>query len=176
MRAVVASIEVEFRRYKQLAEAAMGQMSEEQLGQIVGISGNSLATIAWHISGNLRSRFTDFLDTDGEKPWRDRETEFFPRQATHAEMLAFWEQGWQAVSKALASLMDSDLTRTVTIRNQPLPVLDALHRSLAHTSFHVGQIVFLGKALRGPDWKYLTIPPGKSAEYNRNPTHERPPR
>jgi uncharacterized damage-inducible protein DinB len=176
MRDVVASIEAEYGRYKQLAEAAIRQLSEDQLAQAAGASDNSVSTIAWHISGNLRSRFTDFLDTDGEKPWRDRETEFLSRRVTHAELLAFWQQAWQALSTALASLTDSDLTRTVTIRSQPLSVVDALHRSLAHTSFHVGQIVFLAKALRGSDWNYLTIPPGKSAEYNQNPTHERPPK
>jgi uncharacterized damage-inducible protein DinB len=176
MRTVVASIEAEYRRYRQLAEGAIRQLSDEQLAQVVGAAGNSAATIAWHISGNLKSRFTDFLNADGEKPWRDRETEFLARQVSQAELLAIWEQGWQALSTALAALTDSDLTRTVTIRNQPLSIVDALHRSLAHTSFHVGQIVFVAKALRGPDWKYLTIPPGKSAEYNQNPIHERPPR
>lgn len=175
MRIVAASIEAECGRYKQLAEGSFRQLSEEQLAQAAGASDNSVATIAWHIGGNLKSRFTGFLDSDGEKPWRDRETEFLPRHVTHAELLAFWEQGWQALYTALASLTDSDLTRAVEIRNQPLSVVEALHRSLAHTSFHVGQIVYVAKALRGPDWKYLTIPPGQSAEYNQNPKHERPP-
>jgi len=176
MRVVIASIEAEYQRYKQMAEAAFRQLSDEQLGQVAGTSENSVATIAWHIGGNLRSRFTEFLDTDGEKPWRDRETEFLPRQVTQAELLAFWEGGWQTLTATLVALTDSDLTRTVKIRNQPLSVVEALHRSLAHTSCHVGQIVFLAKALRGPDWQYLSIPPGKSAEYNRKPTAERPPK
>lgn len=176
MRVVIASIEAEYQRYKQMAEATFRQLSDEQLGQVAGASENSVATIAWHIGGNLRSRFTQFLDTDGEKPWRDRETEFLPRHVTHAELLAFWEKGWQTLSSTLAALTDSDLTRTVKIRNQPLSVVEALHRSLAHTSCHVGQIVFLAKALRGPDWQYLSIPPGKSAEYNRNPALQSPPK
>jgi hypothetical protein len=176
MRAVIASIDAEYRRYKQMAEAAFRQLSQEQLTQVVGASGNSVATIAWHIGGNLKSRFTEFLDSDGEKPWRDRETEFLPRHLTHGELLTFWEQGWQALSTALASLTDDDLTHTVKIRNQPLTVVEALHRSLAHVSSHVGQIVLAAKALRGSDWQYLTIPPGKSAEYNRNPAFERPPK
>ena len=142
MRVVIASIEAEYQRYKQMAEAAFRQLSDEQLAQVAGASENSVATIAWHIGGNLRSRFTDFLDADGEKPWRDRETESLPRHVTHAELLAFWEQGWQALSTALASLTDTDLTRAVKIRNQTLSVVEALHRSLAHTSCHVGQIVF----------------------------------
>jgi hypothetical protein len=174
MRAVIASIEGEYLRYKKLAEASFQQLSEEQLSQVAGNSDNSAATIAWHIGGNLKSRFTDFLDSDGEKPWRNRETEFLPRQVTHAELLTFWEQGWQTLHAALAPLTDSDLIRTVKIRNQPLSVMEALHRSLAHTSYHVGQIVFVAKMLRGPNWESLSIPPGKSAEYARNPTLERP--
>ena len=174
MRTVIASIEDEYQRYKKLAEASFRQLSEEQLSQAAGHTDNSVATIAWHIGGNLKSRFTDFLDSDGEKPWRDRDTEFLPRHITHAELLTFWEQGWQALHAALAALTDSDLSRTVKIRNQPLSVLEALHRSLAHTSYHVGQIVFVAKMLRGPNWQSLSIPPGKSAEYAKRPTLERP--
>ena len=174
MRLVIQSIEGEFRRYKHLAEASFAQLSNQQLTQAGGVADNSVATVAWHIGGNLRSRFTDFLDADGEKPWRDRESEFQRRSVTHEELLAFWEPGWLALFSTLAPLTDDDLNRTVKIRNQPLPVVDALHRSIAHTSYHVGQIVFIAKALLGENWKYLTIPPGKSAEYNQNPTHERP--
>lgn len=176
MRAVIASIEGEYLRYKRLAEASFHQLSEEQLAQAAGDSDNSAATIAWHIGGNLKSRFTDFLDSDGEKPWRDRETEFLPRHVTHAELLAFWEQGWQALRAALAKLTDSDLTRPVKIRNQPLSLLEALHRSLAHTSYHVGQIVFAAKMLRGSNWQSLSIPPGKSAEFNKKLALGHPPR
>lgn len=175
MRAVMTSIESEYQRYKQLAEAAFGQLTEEQLA-LAASTDNSVAAIAWHIGGNLRSRFTDFLATDGEKPWRDRETEFLHRAVTQEQLLAFWNPGWQALATALAPLSDADLTRPVTIRNQPLSVLEALHRSLAHTSYHVGQIVFLAKMLRGKDWQYLSIPPGKSADYSRNPTLDRPPK
>jgi hypothetical protein len=176
MQVIVTSIEAEYRRYKLLAESAIRQLSAEQLALAAGPSDNSVATIAWHVGGNLKSRFTDFLGTDGEKPWRNRETEFLPRQVTQAELLAFWEEGWQALFNALESLTDNDLTRTVAIRNQPLSVVEALYRSLGHTSFHVGQIVFVAKALRGAAWQYLTIPPGKSAEYNQNPKYERPPK
>ncbi len=175
-RTVIASIEAEYQRYKKMAEAAFNQLSDEQLAQATGSSDNSVATIAWHIAGNLQSRFTEFLDTDGEKPWRDRETEFLPRYVTHTQLLGFWELGWQALSTTLAALSDIDLRRTIRIRDQSLSVVEALHRSLAHTSYHVGQIVFMAKALLGPDWLYLCIPPGKSAEYNQNPTLERPPK
>jgi hypothetical protein len=174
MRTVIASIEGEYQRYKKLAEASFGQLTAEQLSQVAGDSDNSAATIAWHVGGNLKSRFTDFLDSDGEKPWRDRETEFLPRHVTHAELLAFWEQGWQALHTALAALTDTDLARTVKIRNQPLSVMEALHRSLTHTSYHVGQIVFVAKTLRGPNWQSLSIPPGNSAKYAKRPTLERP--
>ena len=129
----------------------------------------------WHIAGNLASRFTDFLTSDGEKPWRDRESEFARRTVTRDELGAKWEAGWSALLGALAGLDDAHLPATVTIRGVGLSVLEALHRSLSHTAYHVGQIVFLAKALRGGDWKWLTIPPGGSADYNTNPAHEKPP-
>jgi hypothetical protein len=173
MRVVIASIEAEFCRYKQLAEAAFAQLSEEELAHAASANENSVATIAWHIAGNLRSRFTEFLETDGEKPWRNRETEFHPRQVSLTQLLAFWEMGWQALTSAIEPLTDDDLQRIVKIRSQSLSVVEALHRSLAHASYHVGQIVFSAKALRGSEWKHLSIPPGESAKYNQNPTHER---
>lgn len=175
MRTVVASIEGEYRRYKSLAEKAIGQLSAAQLAEVAGNTGNSVATIVWHLAGNLRSRFTDFLTTDGEKPWRHREEEFQSRHVTHEELLGFWEQGWTVLLSSLAELTDEHLEQAVTIRNQSLSVIEALLRSLAHTSYHVGQIVFLGKALRGSEWTYLSIPPGQSAEYNKQPAREKPP-
>lgn len=121
----------------------------------------------WHVAGNLKSRFTDFLTTDGEKPWRDRESEFAARTVTAAELSAKWEDGWSALLTEVDALSDADLARTVTIRSQPLSVLDALQRSLAHTSYHVGQIVFLSRLLTGGRWEWLSIPPGQSDEFNR---------
>jgi hypothetical protein len=123
----------------------------------------------------LESRFTDFLGADGEKPWRDRDSEFFERTVGRAELHEKWEAGWQALLGTLGELDDDRLFDEVTIRGVPLAVLDALHRSLSHTSYHVGQIVFLAKELRGGAWRYLTIPPGGTAAYNRNPIHEKPP-
>ncbi|HEV8658577.1 MAG TPA: DUF1572 family protein [Thermoanaerobaculia bacterium] len=158
MRTIVGSIEAEYRRYKKYAEGAMRQLNDDQLAEAPADS-NSVATIVWHIAGNLKSRFTDFLTSDGEKPWRDRESEFLQRRVTHAEMLARWESGWQTLFDALRDLDDGQLARDVTIRGVPLSVLEALHRSLAHTAFHVGQIVFLAKSLRGTQWEFLTIPP-----------------
>jgi uncharacterized damage-inducible protein DinB len=171
--ATVTAIEAEFRRYKTLGEKAIAQLDEAALSAAPPGAGNSIATICWHVSGNLRSRFTDFLTADGEKPWRKRDEEFEPRAVTRDELLAKWEQGWAVLLDALGTLDDGDLDRTVTIRGQSLSVLEALLRSLAHASYHVGQIVHAAKSARGSDWTYLSIPPGESESYNRNPTLER---
>lgn len=170
--AIVGSIDAEYRRYKALAEAALEQAPEGTLSQPGPSGGNSLATICWHVSGNLQSRFTDFLTTDGEKPWRRREEEFEARKVTRAKLMAKWNQGWDALLSTLATLTDADLAKTITIRGQALSVHEALHRSLAHTAYHVGQIAYLAHAIRGAEWRYLSIPPGESEPYNANPTHE----
>jgi hypothetical protein len=177
MRDIIGSIEGEWRRYKGLGEAAFRQARDEELGQLGPGAGNSIAIIVWHIAGNLKSRFTDFLTADGEKPWRNRDEEFEPRlDVSRAEVMEKWNGGWTILLAALAPLTDADLSRTVIIRGEKCKVHDALHRLLAHTSYHVGQIVYLTKAFRAKDWECLTIPLGKSAEYNQNPTHEKPPR
>jgi uncharacterized damage-inducible protein DinB len=164
MRPIVSSIESEYHRYKLLAEAAVHQLDDAQLVEDGDGAVNSIATLAWHLSENLKSRFTDFLTTDGEKPWRDRESEFHPRRVTKAALLAQWEEGWQVLFATLATLDDGHLARSVTIRGKSLSVPEALHRSLAHVAYHVGQIVFIAKATRGADWEYLSIPPGKSSD------------
>ena len=176
MRHVLASIEGEYRRYKALGEGAFNQLSEPELTQAAPGEGNSVTTLVWHISGNLASRFSDFPASDGEKPWRDRESEFARREVTRTELKQKWDAGWQILSDALQALKDEDLGRSVTIRGQPLSVCEALHRSLSHASYHVGQIVFLAKSIRGARWQYLSIPPGQSGAYNRNPGHEKPPK
>jgi hypothetical protein len=157
MRQLLSSIESEYRRYKKLSEDAMAQVSDTDLAaQVTG--DNSIAIIARHVGGNLKSRFTDFLTTDGEKPWRDRESEFEQRAPTRAELLGHWEDGWQTLFSTLASLTDDQLNATITIRGESLTAIDALHRSLAHTSYHSGQIVFIAKSIRGADWRNLSIP------------------
>jgi hypothetical protein len=172
---MIESIRAEYLRYKELAEAAIGQLNDAQLtAQGPGTDTNSIAVICWHISGNLTSRFTDFLASDGEKPWRRREEEFAPRSGTREELLTKWGQGWNILLETLATLTDEDLQRTVTIRREPLQVHEALHRSLAHLAYHVGQIVYIAKSLRGKDWIFLSIPPGQSDAYNQMPTRERP--
>ena len=167
MSEVLASIESEFRRYESLGRRALEQLGGEDLGRRPLGDGNSVAVLVWHVAGNLESRFTDFLSSDGEKAWRDRESEFGDRQVAPAEARAKWERGWSVLFATLRTLSEADLTRTVTIRGQALSVVEALHRSLAHASHHVGQIVLLARALRGAGWTYLSIPPGKSEEFNR---------
>jgi uncharacterized damage-inducible protein DinB len=171
---IVDSIRDEYRRYKALGEGAIAQVSDDQLCSALTSNANSIATIVWHLSGNFRSRFTDFLTTDGEKPDRHRDEEFERRSVSRDEVLAKWNAGWDVVLDAVGALTDADLNRTVTIREQPHRVYEALHRSLAHTSYHVGQIVMLAKHLCADDWRYLSIPPGQSAAYNQNPRNEKP--
>jgi uncharacterized damage-inducible protein DinB len=174
MNTLIKSIESEFRRYQTLAEGALAQVAEPELSVPGPGNGNSLATICWHVAGNLQSRFTEFLTSDGEKPWRYREEEFAARTVSREELRQKWTTGWQVLFAALGSLTDAELARSVTIRGQSLAVHEALHRSLTHVSYHVGQIVYLAHALCGPAWRYLSIPPGGSDAYNARPTLDKP--
>ncbi|HKJ00791.1 MAG TPA: DUF1572 family protein [Longimicrobiales bacterium] len=174
MREIVSSIEQEYLRYKGMAEGVFDQLDEAQVATPLSDNGNSVATLVWHMSGNLKSRFTDFLTEDGEKPWRGREEEFARRQVSIDEMRAKWAEGWSVLLGTVATLTDDDLRRQVTIRRQPLKVHEALHRSLAHVALHVGQMILIGKTLKGEGWRYLSIPPGQSDAYNLNPTMEKP--
>jgi uncharacterized damage-inducible protein DinB len=173
MNPIVDSLRAEYVRYKGLAEAALAQLSDAELVAPGPGGGNSIAVLCRHLSGNFRSRFTDFLTSDGEKPWRQREEEFTRRAVTAAELLEHWEGGWAVLLETLGGLRDADLDREVTIRGQPLRVVEALHRSLAHASYHVGQIVYQARGLKGSDWRWLSIPPGQSDEYNARPTMEK---
>ena len=165
----------EFLRYKLSGKKAIAQVSDEGLNVIVGQDLNSMAMIIRHISGNFLSRFTDFLTTDGEKSWRDREAEFKSREYSRTEIFENWERGWQCLENALATLTEADLEKNITIRGQALTVNQALLRSLAHVANHVGQIILLAKINTKSEWKAITIPKGKSAAYNRNPTMEKRP-
>jgi uncharacterized damage-inducible protein DinB len=176
MRTLIQSVAGEYERYKSLGEGALAQVADADLSRTMAGQDNSAAAIAWHIAGNLESRFTDFLTSDGEKPWRDRESEFASRTVSRAELMEKWARGWAVLLGTLAALQDEQLDTTVTIRGQPLRVSEALHRSLSHTSYHVGQIVYLAKSFAGPAWKYLSIAPGKSGAYNAAPDREKPPR
>ena len=160
MRDILTSIEHEYRRYKGLAERTFEQLSAEQLAHVTAPEANSVVNLVWHISGNLKSRFTDFLTTDGEKPGRQRESEFDQREVSPEDLRLKWEEGWAVLFATLGPLSDADLGRRITIRGESLAVHEALHRSLAHTTNHVGQIVFLGKLFRGTEWRSLSIPRG----------------
>jgi Protein of unknown function (DUF1572) len=167
MRDHVASLENEFRRYQALAEGAMAQADEPDLVRVTPGFNNSIAILVWHISGNLKSRFTEFLESDGEKPWRGRDDEFVARTVTRSELLDKWEEGWSVLLRALGELTDEDLKRAVTIRQEPLTVAQALHRSLAHVAYHVGQIVYIAKAARGDAWKFMSILPKQLRDEKR---------
>ncbi len=156
-----------FAYYKKLAERAMDQVSDEQLAATLDYEGNSIATIVKHMAGNMRSRWTDFLTTDGEKPDRNRDSEFEEPPATRAELLAMWEAGWSCLFSALQPLTDTDLTRTITIRGEKHSVMQAINRQLAHYPHHVGQIVLLAKHFAGDRWQTLSVPRKGSAEFNR---------
>jgi len=170
---IISAFKDEYLRYKKLAESAIDQLAEDDLHKIIGDENNSVAIIVRHISGNLKSRFTDFLTSDGEKEWRHRDSEFEDSNLSKAEILKQIDAGWKVLTDTLDSLTDKDLNNTITIRQKPLKVIKALTRSLAHTSYHVGQIITISKIILGKNWKTLSIPKGKSEEYNLNPTMEK---
>ncbi len=169
---VVSSLLDEYKRYKALAEAAIGQVSDEELARLGPGGGNSIDILVRHLAGNLKSRFTDFRTSDGEKPWRHRDNEFETASLTRPELMTEWDAAWETVIAEVSQLTDADLNGTVTVRRQPLRIDEALHRSLGHTAYHVGQIVYLAKEMRGDGWRTLSIPKGKSEEYNRKATGE----
>jgi hypothetical protein len=152
------------RYYKHLGERAIAQAPDEALGIALDEESNSIAIIVKHLRGNMRSRWTDFLTADGEKPDRNRDTEFESPAATRDQLIAQWEAGWKFLFDALAALTDADLGRKVLIRNEPHSVMQAINRQVAHYSYHVGQIVFLAKHFAAAHWTTLTGPRGKSAE------------
>jgi len=156
----------QFRGHKRMGEAAMAQLEDKDFLVMLDPESNSVATLVRHIAGNARSRFTDFLTSDGEKPDRFRDQEFeVSANTTREEVMRWWEEAWSHVFSALDSLHPQDVQRTVTIRQEPHTVLQALNRALAHYAQHIGQIVFLAKHLRSSDWKTLSIPRGKSEDY-----------
>jgi hypothetical protein len=157
----------QMRGHKRLAEGAMAQLRDDELFITLDPDANSVAVVVKHMAGNMRSRFTDFLTTDGEKPDRHRDQEFeVTATTTRSEVMTWWEEGWARVFGAIESLEPEDLMRTVTIRGEPHTVLQAINRQIAHYAQHVGQIVFLAKHIRSSKWKTLSIPRGKSEELN----------
>ncbi len=156
----------QFRGHKRMGEAAMAQLEDKDFFVALDPESNSVATLVKHIAGNARSRFTDFLTSDGEKPDRFRDQEFaVSEKTTREEVLRCWEQAWEHVFSTLDSLQPEDVERTVTIRSEPHTVMQALNRALAHYAQHIGQIVFLAKHLRSEQWRTLSIPRGKSEDY-----------
>jgi hypothetical protein len=159
------SIEL-FRYYKKLGERAMAQVADEQLLVTLDDEMNSIAVIVKHMAGNMRSRWTDFLTTDGEKPDRARDSEFVVPPASREGIMKVWEDGWACVFGALEPLTDADLSRTVKIRGEAHSVTQALNRQIAHYAYHVGQIVMLAKHLQHEKWTSLSVPRNRSAEFN----------
>jgi len=164
-RLVVDAFVREFQKTRQLCDRSIAQLSDAQLHARLDAEANSVAMLMQHLAGNMRSRWTDFLTTDGEKPWRQRDAEFEPPALDHDGLMASWESGWQTLFDTLATLTDDDLARTITIRGEGQSVLTALTRQLAHYAGHAYQIVLLAKHLKGDAWDVLSIPRGQSAAY-----------
>lgn len=156
-----------FAHYKKLAERAMEQATEEQLFATLDEESNSIAIIVKHMVGNMRSRWTNFLTSDGEKPDRNRDLEFEKPPANRAELMRMWAEGWECLFSALEPLTDADLARTITIRGEAHSVMQAINRQVAHYSYHVGQIVLVAKHLAHETWQSLSVPRRGSAEFNR---------
>ena len=156
-----------FRYYKKLAEGAMAQVTDEQLLAVLDSEMNSIAVIVKHMAGNMRSRWTDFLTSDGEKPDRNRDAEFLDPPATREALLSMWEDGWQCVFRALEPLSEQQMSQTAMIRGEAHSVMQAINRQIAHYSYHCGQIVLLAKHFSCHEWKSLSVPRGQSAGFNQ---------
>jgi hypothetical protein len=160
----------EFERLKSLGDGALSQLSDEQFFAVPSPGDNSVAVLVKHVGGNLISRWTDFLTSDGEKPGRDRDREFqLGPDDTREQLTEMWSRGWTTLFHALQPLGESDMAQLVTIRGESLTVLQAVNRQLTHYAYHVGQIVYVAKHHCGPTWRTLSIPLGRSAEFNRRP-------
>ena len=165
----LADILTAFRAQRQSAEKAIAQLAPDDLFHVAGGDDNSIAVLMKHVGGNLRSRWTQPFETDGEKPDRNRDGEFEAEQDTPDTIRAVWDEGWNVLEHTLTALRPADITQVVRIRGEEIPLMSALHRSLAHTAQHVGQIVLLAKHQRGGDWQTLSIPRGESAKYLQRP-------
>ncbi len=161
------SVTATFRKQKALAERAVEQLSDGQLHERLDENTNSVAVIMKHLAGNMCSRWTDFLTTDGEKPWRKRDTEFVDDIPSRTALMALWEEGWECTFSAVGALQAEDLTKTITIRGHEHTVIEAIHRQIDHYGYHVGQIILIARVLAKESWQTLTVPPGESEEYNR---------
>lgn len=156
------------RYYKELGEKTFDQLNDTELHVKPNAASNSIAVIVQHVAGNMLSRWTNFLTEDGEKPWRQRDEEFEVHNYSKQQILELWEKGWACFLDALTSLTENDLLKTIYIRQEPLLVIDAINRQLAHYPYHVGQIIYIGKLIKDADWQSLSIEKGKSEEYNKS--------
>jgi uncharacterized damage-inducible protein DinB len=159
----------DFKMYKNLGDKAIERLSEEEMHWTPSPESNSMAVLILHMAGNMRSRWTDFLTTDGEKPDRNRDTEFEDTQKSKEELSKLWNEGWNILFSALEPITGDMLLNKVTIRQQPLTIIEAVSRQVAHYSYHVGQMVYLAKQIRDKDFESLSIPKGNSAAFNSNP-------
>jgi Protein of unknown function (DUF1572) len=164
-QAYIDDIAFSFRKQKQMAEQALGQLDDAALFRRPAEGSNSVAIIVKHLAGNLKSRWTDFLTSDGDKPWRDRDGEFvIGPQDTRERLLAAWEDGWAALFQALGGLAETDATSKVMIRGEAHTVLQAVHRALTHTAYHSGQILYVARLVQPDGWQWITVPPGQSRQ------------
>ena len=161
-----------FRNYKKLADRAIEQVSDAEFFAVIDTESNSIAVIVKHIAGNLHSRWRNLLTEDGEKPDRNRDTEFEMVGDTRESLFEFWESGWKTLFEAIEPLAEEDFRRTITIRGEPHTVVEAINRQLTHYAYHVGQIVFLSKHLRSSEWKTLSVPRNRSAQFNQHLTDQ----
>jgi hypothetical protein len=166
-KAVIDATLFSFRSNKGWADKAIAQLPDDKLHIALDPNTNCIAVIMKHVAGNLLSRWTDFLTTDGEKPWRSRDDEFVDTFTSRAELIAYWESGWQRLLDSLSTLSPDDLGKTVTIRGEPHSVPLAIQRSLAHSGYHVGQIILIARILAGDEWTTITIPRGSSGAFNQ---------
>lgn len=156
-----------FGNYKELGNKSFEQLEEDDFHFQPNEESNSIAIIIQHMAGNMLSRWTDFLTTDGEKDWRNRDTEFEEQHKNRQQLIEFWNKGWDCCLGAIASLNETDLLKTIYIRNEGMQVVDAINRQLAHYSYHVGQVVYVARIIKNKDWKSLSIEKNKSAQYNQ---------
>lgn len=156
--------------YKSLGDKTFEQLNDNDLHFQPNEESNSIAIIVQHMAGNMLSRWTDFLTSDGEKDWRNRDTEFEDQNLTKQQLIALWEKGWDCFLRALGSLTEEDLLKTINIRNEGLLVIDAINRQMAHYPYHTGQIIYLAKIIKNKDWQNLSIAKGQSEQFNRQMT------
>ena len=161
------SIKINFEKYKVMGDKTFAQLEEEDFHYMIDEESNSIAVIIQHLNGNLISRFTDFLTSDGEKPTRNRDMEFEEQRLSRYELINGWNNSWEVLSDTLNNLTNEDLLKTIYIRKEAHTVVEALNRSLTHTAYHIGQIVFIAKHIKKDSWKTLSIPKGKSEEFNK---------